>query len=55
LAGFVVSAQDGDALRVANLKRNEKRNCFDGVVATVDIVAYRRYQSMSRTCGERWC
>lgn len=38
LARFVVAAQDGNALRVANLQGNKEGHSLDGKVATVDIV-----------------
>lgn len=38
LAGFVVAAEDGDALGVADFEGNEEGYSFDGVVAAVNIV-----------------
>lgn len=43
LAGLVVSTEDGDALWIADLEGNEKSDGLDGVVATVDIVAYKAH------------
>lgn len=39
LAGLVVSAKDGDALRVADLQGNKEGYGFDRVVSAVDVVA----------------
>ena len=41
LAGFVVAAEDGDALRVADLEGDEEGYGFDGEVAAVDIIAWK--------------
>ena len=43
LARLVVSTEDGDTLWVADLEGNEEGNSLDGVVATVDIVAYKAH------------
>ena len=40
LAGLVVSAKDGDALRVSDLEGDEEGDRLNRVVASVDIVAY---------------
>jgi hypothetical protein len=36
----MIAAEDGDALWVADLERDEECDRFDGVVATVDVVAW---------------
>lgn len=38
LAGFVVTAEDGNTLRVADLQADQEGHGLDGVVATVDII-----------------
>lgn len=38
LARLVVTSKDCDALGVSDLKRNKKCYCFDGEVATIDVV-----------------
>lgn len=40
LPGLVVAAKDGDALRVADLERNEESDGLDGEVAAVNVVTY---------------
>ena len=40
LAGFVVAAQDGDAVRVADFERDEQGDGLDGEVAAVYVVAH---------------
>lgn len=39
LARLVVTAKDCDAVGVADLESDEKGDGFDGVVATIDVVA----------------
>ncbi len=39
LAGFVISADEGDAIGVADFEGEEEEEGFDGVVAAVDEVA----------------
>jgi hypothetical protein len=41
LAGLVVSAQDGNALWVADLERDEEGHGLDGEVTPIDVVACR--------------
>lgn len=41
LAGFVVSTEDGNTLRVADLQADQESHCLDRIVASVDIVTYR--------------
>lgn len=38
LAGFVVTAKDGDAMGIADFEGDEKGDGFDGEVTTVDII-----------------
>ena len=40
LAGFVVAAEDGDALGVSDFERNEEGDGLNGEVAAVDVVAH---------------
>jgi len=40
LAGLVVAAEDGDAVPIAKFEGDEEGDGFDGVVATVDVVAH---------------
>jgi len=40
LTGFVVAAQDGDAVWVADFEGDEEGDGFDGEVAAVDVVAW---------------
>ena len=40
LLAFVVAAQDGDTLWIANLVADEECHCLDGVVAAVYVVAH---------------
>lgn len=40
LPRLVVAAEDGDALGVADLEGDEQGDRLDGVVATVDVVAW---------------
>lgn len=47
LAGFVVAAENGYALRVADFESDEQSDGLDGKVATVDVVAYdRQYEGL---------
>jgi hypothetical protein len=46
LAGFVVAAQDGDALGVADLEGDEEGDGLDGIVSSIDVVAYKRFMSL---------
>ena len=40
LARLVISAEDSDALWVSDLQSDQERHSFNGVVPTVNIVAY---------------
>ena len=40
LAGLVVPTEDGDALGVSDLEGHEEGDGLDGVVATIDVVAW---------------
>jgi hypothetical protein len=35
----VVSTEDGNTLRVADLQAHQQGHCLDGIVATIDVVA----------------
>ena len=50
LSGFVVAAEDGDAVRVADLEGDEERYGLDGIVATVYIVSCFRLSACA-FCG----
>lgn len=39
LTGFVVTSEDGDSLWVSNLERNQKSDCLNRVVSSIDIVS----------------
>jgi len=39
LTGLVVSSENSDTLWVANLEGDEKGDCLDGVVSTVNIIS----------------
>lgn len=45
LARFVVATEDGDALRIADLKGNEEGDGLNGEVTSVNVVAYATCQS----------
>jgi len=36
----VISAKNGDAVRIADFEANEEGDCLDRVVASVDVVAH---------------
>lgn len=38
LAGFVVTAEDGDALRITNFEGDEQGHGLDGEVTTINVV-----------------
>jgi hypothetical protein len=40
LAGFVISTEDRDSLGVSDFEGNEQGDGLNGVVSTIDIVAY---------------
>lgn len=43
LARFVVAAKDRDALGVSNFESNEKSDCLNGVITSIDVVACIQY------------
>ena len=48
LARFVVTTQDGDALRVADFEGNKQSHGLDGIVASINVVTCETlYQSLS--------
>jgi len=42
LSAFVVPSQNGQTVLITYLEGNEKGNGFDGIVATIDIVAHEK-------------
>ena len=42
--GFVVAADEVDAVRVAEFEADEEGDCFDGEEAAVDVVACGRWK-----------
>jgi len=38
LAGFVIAAEDGDAVRVPDFESDEESDCFNGEVPAVDVI-----------------
>jgi hypothetical protein len=38
LTGFVVAAEDCDALRVSDFESNEESDCLDGIITSINIV-----------------
>jgi hypothetical protein len=53
LAGLVVSSEDGDSLGVTDFKADKKRDGLYRVVATVDIVTWRRKSDISHRARRR--
>ena len=53
LTGFVVSTEDSDTLGIANFETHQKRDCFNGVVATVDIITLRRSKHQTNGIDRR--
>lgn len=43
LTGLVVSSEDGDSLRVSDLEGDEEGDGLDGVVTSVDVVAWTHW------------
>jgi hypothetical protein len=41
LAGFMVTAEDGDSGRVADFEGDEESDGFNGIIAAVDVVTFR--------------
>ena len=39
LARFVIATEDGDALRVSDFEGDEESDSFDGIVASINIIA----------------
>jgi hypothetical protein len=39
LAGFVVAAEDCDALGVSDFESNEESDCLNGIITSINIVA----------------
>ena len=52
LAGLVVAAEDGDAVAVAQLERDEEGDGLDGVVAAVDVVAHEEVVGVGRVAAD---
>jgi hypothetical protein len=46
LTTLMVSTENGDSILIANLQRDKKRDCFDRVVATINIVAHEKIVSI---------
>lgn len=40
LTGFVVAAEDSDALRVADFESNEESNCLNGIITSINVVTH---------------
>lgn len=40
LTGFVVTTEDGDALRITDFEGHEEGHCLDGEVTSVDVVTW---------------
>jgi hypothetical protein len=40
LAGFVVTTEDCDALRISDFESNQEGDGFNGVVSSINVVAY---------------
>jgi len=40
LAGFMVATKDGDALRISDFEGNEESDGFNGIVASINIIAH---------------
>ena len=52
LTRLVVTTEDGDALRISDLESNEQRDCFDGVIASIDVVSCNECQHELSLCGK---
>ena len=48
----MVTTEDGDALRMADLEGHEKGDGFNGVISSVNIVACIRFISTLRELGD---
>lgn len=42
LTGLVVSAQNSDSVLIAHFESDQERHCFNGVVASVDVVTHEK-------------
>ena len=40
LSGLVIPSQDRHSISVSDLHANQKRHCFDGIIASVHVVAH---------------
>lgn len=40
LAGLVISAQDGDTLRISDFEGNKECDSFDRVITSIDVVTF---------------
>lgn len=52
LAGFVITAEDGDALRITDFEGDEEGHGLDGEVTTINIVTLAIVRLESSNCNE---
>lgn len=52
LPGFVIPAQNGDAVPVAKLESDEQCHRFDRIVATIDVVAHEEVVGIRRVAPD---